>query len=282
MTYRELFGYSKKLLSEGDIESAVYDTYCLCSHFLNADRMKLISLADTEPPLHDQEEFINAVNKRLGGYPLQYILGKWSFMDRDFIVGEGVLIPRDDTEVCVRECIKALKGTKTPRIADLCSGSGIIAVTLAKAFPQSKVIAMELSDKALGFLRTNIELNSADNVDVVKCDILKDYEMFSCNSFDALISNPPYIMSHIISKLQPEIQYEPRLALDGGEDGLVFYRSIAQHWIPRLKKNGFICVEIGEEQAQGVSSLFRENGIDNIKVIKDIQNLDRVIFGTKK
>ncbi len=282
MTYRELFYYSKKLLSEADIESPLYDTYCLCSHFLNADRIRLISSADTDPPLQDQEKFINAVNKRSCGYPLQYILGKWSFMDRDYIIGEGVLIPRDDTEVCVRECIKALKGTDSPRIADLCSGSGIIAITLAKSFPQSKVLAMDVSDKALDFLRTNIELNSADNVEPIKCDILKDYEMFPPDSFDAVISNPPYIMSHVISKLQPELQYEPRLALDGGEDGLVFYRSIARNWITRLKKNGFICVEIGEEQAEEVTSLFTENGIDSIKVIKDIQNLDRVIFGTKK
>ena len=223
-----------------------------------------------------------AVKKRREGYPLQYIIGKWSFMGNDFIVGEGVLIPRDDTEVAVNECFSAVKNIRRAKILDLCSGSGIIAVTLAKLLPDAEITALELEDRAFGFLEKNIILNKADNVRALKGDIFRAFSCIEDKSFDAIISNPPYIKSGEISALQKEVGFEPVSALDGGEDGLDFYRCIAENWLSKLKNGGSITLEIGEEQAEDVTGLLSEKCISDIRTVKDIQGLDRVIFGTQK
>ena len=223
-----------------------------------------------------------AVKKRREGYPLQYIIGKWSFMGNDFIVGEGVLIPRDDTEVAVNECFSAVKNIRRAKILDLCSGSGIIAVTLAKLLPDAEITALELEDRAFGFLEKNILLNKADNVRALKGDIFRAFSCIEDKSFDAIISNPPYIKRGEISALQKEVGFEPVSALDGGEDGLDFYRCIAENWLSKLKNGGSITLEIGEEQAEDVTGLLSEKCISDIRTVKDIQGLDRVIFGTQK
>ena len=281
MTFSELYAYSKDILLQSGNDSGAYDTMCLMKKFFDIDRLKFSIRRNETPEKHLEDEFISAVKKRSEGYPLQYILGKWDFMDSEFYVGEGVLIPRDDTEVVVNSCIGALKNIDCPVIIDLCSGSGAIAVTLAKIYPDSKVYALELSDKAFSYLEKNIEHNNIKNITMLKDDICTCYDKFDNCFFDAIISNPPYIQTDIIKTLQTEVQNEPVLALDGGSDGLDFYRIISEKWISKLKIGGTISLEIGEEQAEAVSSILKDSGISDIKVIKDIQNLDRVIFGTK-
>lgn len=281
MTFSELYSYSKNILLQSGNDSGAFDALCLMKKFFNIDRLSLTMHKNETPDRQLENEFLTAVKKRAGGYPLQYILGKWDFMDSEFYVGEGVLIPRDDTEVVVNACINALKNTDRPVIIDLCSGSGAIAVTIAKAFPDSTVYALELSDKAFSYLEKNIEHNNIKNIITVKDDIFTSYDKFSDGFFDAIISNPPYIQTDVIKTLQPEVQSEPVTALDGGSDGLDFYRVISEKWIPKLKVGGIISLEIGEEQGIAVSALLKDNKISDIEVIKDIQNLDRVIFGTK-
>lgn len=281
MTFSELYSYSKNILLQSGNDSGSFDSLCLMKKFFDIDRLSLSIRKDETPDKHLEDEFITAVKKRASGYPLQYILGKWEFMDSEFYVGEGVLIPRDDTEVVVNACINALKNTDRPVVIDLCSGSGAIAVTVAKAYPDSTVYALELSDKAFSYLEKNIEHNNIKNIITIKDDIFTSYDKFSDGFFDAIISNPPYIQTDVIKILQTEVQSEPVTALDGGSDGLDFYRVISEKWISKLKVGGTLSLEIGEEQGIAVSALLKDNKISDIEVIKDIQNLDRVIFGTK-
>ena len=219
--------------------------------------------------------------KRINGYPLQYILGKWTFMGRDFSLGEGVLIPRDDTEVVVLSVIPYLKQNNKARIIDLCSGSGIIAVTLKCMFPQCEVHALELSEKALPYLKRNVE-SLAPDVILHQGDLNLLFEQFKDNYFDLVISNPPYIESEIIPTLQTEVQKEPKMALDGGTDGLDFYRSITQKWSDKLKPGGMMAFELGEGQFDRVKAMMKEIGFENINEFKDLGNIQRAINGTLK
>lgn len=219
--------------------------------------------------------------KRINGYPLQYILGKWTFMGRDFSVGEGVLIPRDDTEVVVLSVIPYLEQNKNLRIIDLCSGSGIIAVTLKCMFPKCEVHALELSEKALPYLKRNIE-SLAPDVILHQGDLNLLCECFEDNYFDLVISNPPYIQSEVIPTLQTEVKREPKMALDGGTDGLDFYRSITQKWSNKLKPGGMMAFELGEGQFDMVKAMMKEKGFENINEFKDLGNIQRAINGTLK
>ena len=219
--------------------------------------------------------------KRINGYPLQYILGKWTFMGRDFSLGEGVLIPRDDTEVVVLSVIPYLKQNNKARIIDLCSGSGIIAVTLKCMFPQCEVHALELSEKAMPYLKRNIE-SLAPDVILHQGDLNLLFEQFKDNYFDLVISNPPYIESEVIPTLQTEVQKEPKMALDGGTDGLDFYRSITQKWSNKLKPGGMMAFELGEGQFDMVKAMMKEKGFENISEYKDLGNIQRAINGTLK
>ena len=219
--------------------------------------------------------------KRIKGYPLQYILGKWTFMGRDFSVGEGVLIPRDDTEVVVLSVIPYLEQNKNLRIIDLCSGSGIIAVTLKCMFPQCEVHTLELSEKAMPYLKRNIE-SLAPDVILHQGDLNLLCECFEDNYFDLVISNPPYIQSEVIPTLQTEVKREPKMALDGGTDGLDFYRSITQKWSNKLKPGGMMAFELGEGQFDMVKAMMKEKGFENISEYKDLGNIQRAINGTLK
>ncbi|MGN0469710.1 MAG: peptide chain release factor N(5)-glutamine methyltransferase [Acutalibacteraceae bacterium] len=281
MTFSELYSYSKNILLQSGNDIGAFDSLCLMKKFFDIDRLSLSIHKNETPDKNLEDEFLAAVKKRADGYPLQYILGKWDFMDSEFYVGEGVLIPRDDTEVVVNACINALKNIARPVVIDLCSGSGAIAVTLAKTYPNSTVYALELSDKAFAYLEKNIGHNNVKNIITIKDDIFTSYSKFSDGFFDAIISNPPYIRTDVIRTLQTEVQSEPVTALDGGSDGLDFYRVISEKWISKLKTGGTVSLEIGEEQANSVSALLKDNEISDIQVTKDIQNLDRVIFGTK-
>lgn len=265
MKYSELYSYAKDRLTE-------YEAVCIMEDIFSLDRAGL-AIHGNETP-ENEKDFFTAVEKRISGIPLQYATGKAFFMGREYFVGEGVLIPRDDTEVAVCECMKSM--TENARVIDLCSGSGIIAVTLAKEFPQAEIYAVELENRAFSYLEKNVKYHNAD----VK--LIHDSIFNECveGEFDIIISNPPYICREVIPTLQREVQYEPKTALDGGIDGLDFYRCIADNWVKKLKKGGKIILEIGEEQAESVCELLKVRGITQICVVKDIQDLDRVIFGT--
>ncbi|MBQ8133241.1 MAG: peptide chain release factor N(5)-glutamine methyltransferase [Clostridia bacterium] len=283
MTYGEIYKKAVGILTDSGCNSPDYDVRCLLEYHFALDRMSFLRERNSIADSRKETDFFRDIQKRAEGYPLQYLLKGWSFMDCELSVGEGVLIPRDDTEVCVRECMRLIdeKGMTKPVIIDLCSGSGAIAIALAKKYPQAHIFAVEFSKRSYEFLCENIDRNETRNVTALNKDVFEGYIEYEDGYFDVIISNPPYIRTAEIPALQKEVQFEPQMALDGGEDGLEFYRVISEKWLPKLKSGGIVSVEIGEEQGEAVSSMLRMAGIENIQVLKDLGGLDRTIAGQK-
>lgn len=209
--------------------------------------------------------------KRAEGRPLQYIFGKWEFYGREFFVGEGVLIPRPETELLVDVAVKRLNGGSV--MLDLCSGSGCIPISCALE-TGCKAYAVELYDEAFAYLEKNIAHNRAD-VTAVKGDALINTH-FGDIKFDAIFSNPPYLTEKEMSELQTEVKYEPKTALFGGGDGLYFYKRLFSLWKPRLKKGGFFAVETGDGQAEAVKTLMEKEGLA-AEIIPDLQGIGRAV-----
>lgn len=240
------------------------------------------------------ERVLAAARRRSVGYPLQYILGEWEFYGLRFRVGEGVLIPRPDTEALVDETLKRLgadefSGEKLS-IIDLCSGSGCIAVSLAKNLEKAQVFAVELSGDAFPYLSENIRRNGADNVRLIRGDVMNGgiLENFrdpedSDNyvKIDCIVSNPPYLTDEEMSNLQKEVTFEPENALYGGNDGLKFYRVIACLWAEALRQGGLMIFEIGTAQETAVKEILEENGFEKIFTAADATGMTRVIGGYK-
>lgn len=219
------------------------------------------------------------LQKRCLRIPLQYILGVQEFMGLEFKVDERVLIPRQDTEDMVELTLKEYPGRET-RILDMCTGSGCIAISLAKLGGYDRVVAVDLSEGALEVTRENArKLDVTDRLTVLQSDLYEQAEAIGqFGRYDVIISNPPYIPTQVIAGLSPEVRdYEPVLALDGTEDGLYFYRKLANESGRFLKPGGTICLEIGYDQAEAVSGLLHNAGYDAIKVIKDTPGLDRIV-----
>lgn len=278
MTLSEAYREGLRLSQQAQIDNAAFDNISIFEHCFNLNRQDVSLYRENIAPAEKLEKFFSCINERKGGKPLQYILGSWDFMGRKFMVGEGVLIPRDDTEVLVNKALDLLKNKKDAKILDLCSGSGAVAILLADNLKNAKITAIEISDKAIEYLRENIKLNNATNVSVKKLDILNDDIPFSEQEFDLIVSNPPYIKSSEIKTLQKEVQFEPKLALDGGDDGLAFYKTIAQRWKKFLKCDGSLCVEIGMGQDKEVLGIFERAGFLNIEILRDINGINRVVY----
>ena len=220
-------------------------------------------------------------DRRLAGEPIQYILGSWDFMDFTFRVGEGVLIPRPETEILVEEILNRIADIKEPVVYDLCAGSGCIGLSIKALKPDAKVYLVEKSDKALVYLKDN-RLNicgDSDDVTVIHGDILVP-DSFDLPKADVIVSNPPYIRSDEIPTLQNEVLREPHMALDGGEDGLIFYRVLVNDWTKKLKNDGFMAFECGEDQADDIRSLFANIGFDS-EAINDYNNIQRIVIGRR-
>ncbi|MBR4282727.1 MAG: peptide chain release factor N(5)-glutamine methyltransferase, partial [Clostridia bacterium] len=265
--------------------TAEYETALLIEHYFDVSRAKLLSMGkDISPDEKDVAFYKEGIEKRKNGEPLQYILGCWDFYGLTFRVGRGVLIPRADTETLVEEAVEYLKKIhkenpkKSLKVLDLCSGSGCIAISVAKECPFVDVTAVELNDIPLSYLLENIALNDAKNVSAIKGDVLNDHQKFGC--FDLILSNPPYIPTKDIEGLSKEVKNEPFEALDGGDDGLIFYRVLGENWAEHLEYNGALMVEIGIGQETDVENLFKEKLI-NVYSKKDLNGIYRVVVGTK-
>lgn len=277
MNFFELFKLGSKKLEENGIEDFEFDALCLLEEAFGFNKndyfLNRLKTADEEKT----DKFLSLIDRRLKGEPLQYILGKWSFMNGEFYVGEGVLIPRQDTELLVEaaaEYINSHKDVKT--VCDLCSGSGCVGISIAMMFPEIQVFCVELSDKAFYYLEKNIELNNVKNVSAIKGDITKGFENFDIGEIDVLVSNPPYIETDEISTLSREVQNEPFMALDGGKDGFDFYKVIAEKWLTFLKKDSFAAFECGETQARKLVQIYSEFSSET-KIHKDLNNIERVV-----
>lgn len=258
MNLRETYKKAAEIISS-QTEDAQFDAMCLIEKVFNIDRTQYYLKSDEEVTDEKYNELISSAVRRAAGDPLQYILGQWEFMGRTFFVGKGVLIPRPETEMIVEAALDFIKNKKNLVILDLCSGSGCIGISIAAERPDSTVYLFEKSEEAFSFLKRNIELNKTENTFPVKGDIFTDSFKFSELKLDLIVSNPPYIESDTIPSLQREVLEEPVMALDGGTDGLDFYRVISSNWITLLKESGAVIVECGENQAKSICDIFEKN-----------------------
>lgn len=276
--YHDALHEGTKRLERAGIDTARLDAELLLSHACRINRSKLLSRMKEEVPLAGLKLFIEYIEKREKRYPVCYITGHKEFMGLDFTVTEGVLIPRPETELLVETIMDMLP--EDAKIIDLCTGSGIIAVSLARYLFDVTVYATDISGIACDIAEKNAErLGVKHRVKVLRGNLFeplpKDIKA------DAIVSNPPYIKSGDIESLMPELSYEPREALDGGESGIEFYNRIIEDAVYYLKNNGILALEIGYDEAYYVTSLLDKNYRD-IKVIKDMAGLDRVVIGRLK
>lgn len=262
------------ILSSNGFEDSVFEADCIFEHIYSFDRIKRINRPYSEI---DFSPVKVVLEKRVKGVPLQYILGKWDFYGFTYSVGEGVLIPRPETELLVEKANELLKGENNPVIYDLCAGTGCIGLTLARLMPESEVYLFEKSEKAFGYLKKNSK--EIKNAFIVNADIFT----IDCEEYkrpDFIVSNPPYIKTDEIPSLQKEVLFEPSMALDGGKDGLDFYYLIAEKWLPVLNKGGFVAVECGEEQADKIIGLFSSQ-CKMTRAVKDYSGTERIVIGEK-
>lgn len=279
MNIEQALKMCKDILSAAGIDDPAFEARCIIEDTLGLNRSGIIARGGEEINAELSKKIAALAKRRAAGEPLQYILGKWSFMGFDFCVGKGVLIPRDDTEVVLQLCIDFLSGRQHKRTLDLCAGSGAIAVSLDKICG-ADITAVELSAAALLYLYKNIKLNGS-SAKIFEGDIFNCHSEFDDESFDLIVSNPPYIQSDEIAELQTEVQFEPKIALDGGTDGLKFYRTIVNHWSSKLKAGGALAFELGENQSEYVENLMLNAGFGNIKTELDLGGTIRAIIGVK-
>ena len=279
MTLRSLYNEARRRLTAAGIDSPAFDAACLIELVFGVNRGDLLLRGQEEADAAGEEQFEALLRRREAREPLQYLLGAWEFMDMSLKTGPGVLCPREETELLCQTVAGYLKDTPY-RGLDLCAGTGAVALGIARLCPKAEIQAVELSEQAAAYLRQNVETFGERRVQVIMGDVLSPEfaSRFADGSLDFIASNPPYIASDELPELQEEVQKEPALALDGGKDGLVFYRAIAKLWAPKLRPGGVLAVEIGEEQAEAVSALFAEAGIA-CRTEQDFNNLDRVVHG---
>ena len=279
MTIKDIIvKYSKEL--EEISPTPRLDVETLLQKVLGVDRLYI--LLNLERVLSEDEEqlFNKFINERLNNRPIAYIVGNREFMGLDFFVKEGVLIPRPDTEVLVEEVIELAKKKDAKNILDVGTGSGAITVSLAKYLENVKVTSVDISDIALEIGKRNAISNEVDDrINFVKSDLFTNIDKET--KFDIIVSNPPYIKREVIETLDKQVKdYEPYNALEGGVDGLDFYRAITKQAKNYLKKGGILAYEVGHDQSEDVSKLMEMDGYTNIYTLKDLQQIDRVVIGT--
>ena len=278
-TVKELLSKGIMLLEQNNIEDSIIKAKRLIQYVLKKTANQIIFDLDSCIKKDNETQYLEYINQIINGKPLQYITHEQEFMGFKFYVDENVLIPQPDTETLVERAIEIVKDakpiTENINVLDMCTGSGAIAVSIAKLCKNIKICALDISDEALEIAKKNAFENEA-NVEFFKSDM---FENISKNAkFDLIVSNPPYIKEAVISTLLKDVQNEPHIALSGGIDGLDFYRIIANNAYRYLKMHGKVIVEIGYDQAESVEELFAQtHQYDKIRCIKDLSGNDRVI-----
>lgn len=282
MTVFELYNFCKDELKNAGKDDFDFEADIIARNVLKLGKTEFLLEKDSNVDVGAIAEVQSIVEKRKENIPLQYILGEWDFYGETYKVGEGVLIPRPETEELCSLVIEKLKKMHSPSVFDLCSGSGCIGITLKKNVPDANVYLVEYFDEAIAYLNENrMSLGVARSVPAIKGNVLDGYDAFAfLPKPDVIVSNPPYIKKQELSSLQSEVQNEPKTALDGGEDGLDFYRALAEKWLPFVKDNGILAVECGEEQAKEVAKMFSKN-CSEVSIIKDFNGIDRFVIAEK-
>lgn len=277
MTIKETLRKGIIELKINNIQEPSLKARLLLQYILNKPRQYLIIYDNKQLTLRQEVNFFKGIKKLVKGIPLQHITHSQEFMKMTFYVNEDVLIPRPDTEILVEEVIKIAKRINAKKILDLCTGSGAIAVSLAKYIENSQITAVDISTKAINIAKLNAKNNNVENqITFVESDLFKQLPK---EKYDIIVSNPPYIKKEIIKSLDKEVQNEPKIALDGGYDGLDFYRKIINNADEFLKFTGYVCLEIGYDQKDDVLELFESKGkyVDAM-CKKDLFDNDRVVI----
>lgn len=283
VTVGELYTNLKSMLRLMNIEEYSFEAKLIFEKAFESELPRILMNRDSAVPENILKDIQDMAEKRRNGLPVQYIVGEWEFYGYPFKVGKGVLIPRQDTETLVDYVLEICRrnNIKSPKIIDLCSGTGCIAITLKKEIPDSEVYALELSENALEYLEYNKKLNNAD-IKIIKADVLEDNSRKNLPVFDIIVSNPPYLTKQDMQELQKEVQAEPESALYAGEDGLYFYKKITPLWKKSLKKGGIIVYEIGINQHDSVSDILKSDNFEKVEFIKDTAGIIRVVSAVKE
>lgn len=276
MTIKELINQAVIMMKNDNIESPKMKARLLLEATLNKTKEYIMVYDNKEVSGEERALYIKNVKRLIMGEPLQYITGKQEFMKLNFLVTKDVLVPRQDTELLAQEVINITKSMQNPIVLDLCTGSGIIAVSVAKYVTNAKIYAVDISSKALEIAKKNAEFNGViNNIEFVESNMFSKIRNMK---FDVIVSNPPYIESKLIKKLPKDVQNEPKIALDGGKDGLDFYRIIAENGYKYLNRQGYICLEIGYNQKIEVLKILKDQKrYINTYSKKDLCENDRVI-----
>lgn len=279
MTYRECYEQGCRTLQAAGIEEAALDARLLLEAVCGTDRNDLLVHGEQPVAPEAEEKYLNWIRQRAEHIPLQQLTGEQGFMGLTFSVNEHVLIPRQDTESLVEEVLKELHDGM--RVLDMCTGSGCILLSLLHYSNDCEGLGVDLSAEALEVAGRNVlkvlTPEKAEHAHFLQSDLFEKVE----GKFEIIVSNPPYIASAEVEKLMPEVRdHEPRMALDGTEDGLYFYRRIIEEAGKHLVSSGMLFFEIGYDQGQAVSELMRTEGYCDVQVVQDYAGLDRVVFGT--
>jgi len=274
MTIKEMLSKGMIMLKGNNVDSPKLKARLLLQYILKKPRQYLIVYDNQEVGKKEQWEYFVNIEKLTNGVPLQHITHQQEFMKMDFYVDENVLIPRPDTEILVEEVIKIAGKMNNPKILDLCTGSGAIAISIAKNVPDAEVYAIDISQKAIEVAKKNAKQLGA-KVKFIKSNLFHKIEK---TKFDIIVSNPPYIKKDVMKSLSEEVRKEPELALDGGIDGLDFYRKITKQAIDYLKFGSYLCYEIGYDQKEEVIEIINEQGnYSKPYCKKDLGGNDRII-----
>lgn len=282
MNIKEAIELGIKLLKENKIQEPVLKCKIILANILQKKKEYLLINENEIIDKTIEEKYNKQIEKLCNHIPLQYITNKQEFMGIDFYIDENVLIPQPDTEILVEEAISICKKeniNKTIQILDLCTGSGAIGISIAKNIENASILLSDISIKALDVANKNIErtgiCSTKNKIDVVQSDLFENIN----NKFDVIVSNPPYIKTEIINTLDKEVQNEPLIALDGGQDGLEIYRKIIAESYKYLNKDGYLCLEIGYDQKEEVIELLnRSKKFKDIYSKKDLAGNDRIVI----
>ncbi len=274
MRIKELVDISLKKLNNGEVEDFRNKFFIIAEKFLNLSKEVILAHGDDEIEAKKYEMIEPFLDKMIAGVPVQYIVNEQEFYGLKFFVNENVLIPQPDTEILVEEALSIIKDGD--KVLDLCTGSGAIGVTIANK-TNSNVFASDISAKALEVAKINSDALAEGKVKLIESNLFENIE----GKFNVIVSNPPYIKTDVIKTLSKEVQSEPILALDGGEDGLKFYEIIVDNALDYLEKGGYLLLEIGYDQKDAVLNLAIDKNYKDMRVRKDLSNNDRVIIMQK-
>lgn len=281
-TWEALLKEGQEILEAAGIEEAGLDAWLLLEYESGKNRAYYFAHCKEEADEEIKTPYMEKIRKRAQHIPLQHLTHQGYFMGYEFFVNENVLVPRQDTEVLVEEALSLIKEKEVPQILDMCTGSGCILLSILLEREDALGTGVDLSEKALSVAEKNRETYHLETrAELIKSDMFQSgYFEGKKESFDIVVSNPPYIPTEEIEKLQAEVRFhDPFMALDGKEDGLYFYRIIAKNAGEYLKPGGFLACEIGCDQGEDVKKMFESCGFSDVKVIKDLAGLDRVVSG---